>query len=73
MIFFSHNFALILSQFCPTYFGMHKYQEARGPTRMTRTSEKQLLIPSLTAKQKQNLLYPLGFKEIFLVVQSIKM
>jgi hypothetical protein len=29
--------------------------------------------PSLTAKQKQNLLYPLGFKEIFLVVQSIKM
>ena len=29
--------------------------------------------PSLTAKQKQNLLYPLGFKEILLVVQSIKM
>ena len=29
--------------------------------------------PSLTAKQKQNLLYPLGLKEILLVVQSIKM
>ena len=34
---------------------------------------KDLLCPSLTAKQKQNLLYPLGFKEILLVVQSIKM
>ena len=34
---------------------------------------KNLLCPSLTAKQKQNLLYPLGFKEILLVVQSIKM
>ena len=29
--------------------------------------------PSLTAKQKQNLLYPLGLKEILLVAQSIKM
>ena len=35
--------------------------------------ERGITIPSLTAKQKQNLLYPLGFKEILLVVQSIKM